>query len=87
MLLVLYGPYEVDSGQRIPTAAEAAIYNGWSRTSWSVGLGYIILACCMGYGGEGNILLFIIFNSLQKKLIVYVLERQCRGFLDVSFYN
>ena len=48
MLLVLYGPYEVDSGQRIPTAAEAAIYNGWARTSLSVGLGYIILACCMG---------------------------------------
>ena len=29
MLSVLYGPYEVDSGQRIATAAEAAIYNGW----------------------------------------------------------
>ena len=54
MLSVLYGPYEVDSGHRIATAAEAAIYNGWSRTSWSIGLGYIILACCMGYGGEWN---------------------------------
>ena len=48
MLSVLYGLYEVESGQRIATAVEAAIYNGWARTSWSVGLGYIILAYCMG---------------------------------------
>ena len=54
ILAPLYGPSQVELGRPMATAAEAAIYNGWSRTSWSIGLGYIILACCMGYGGEWN---------------------------------
>jgi len=52
MLAILYGPFEIESGGRIATVAEAAIYNGWSRTAWSLALGYIILACCLGRGGE-----------------------------------
>ncbi|KAF6020538.1 hypothetical protein EB796_021152 [Bugula neritina] len=57
MLAILYGPFEIESGGRIATVAEAAIYNGWSRTAWSLALGYIILACCLGRGGWVNELL------------------------------
>ena len=59
MLSVLYGPYEVESSHRLATRGEAAMYNGWSRTSWSIGLGYIILSCCMGQGGKKLRLYFL----------------------------
>lgn len=51
-LLVLYGPYDVARGGHVATVAEAAIYNGWSRTAWSIGLCYVIIACAMGSGGK-----------------------------------
>ena len=66
LLAVIYGPIKVDDGTRIATVAESALYNGWSRTAWSIGLGYIILACCTGRGGNynyiANIYVIVVFS-------------------------
>ena len=52
MLAVLYGPHDAQAYVHVATKGEAGFYNGWSRTAWSLSLGYIMLACCLGRGGE-----------------------------------
>ena len=53
----------------IASKAEAALYNGWARTAWSLGLGYIMLACCLGRGGK-ICLIFIIYILNQYNLLI-----------------
>lgn len=50
-LSVIYGPYDISKAGHIASKAESAMYNGFSRTAWSVGIGYVILACCLDCGG------------------------------------
>lgn len=63
MLSVLYGPHDGESYVHIASKAEAAFYNGWSRTAWSLALGYIILACSLGRGGKKGCVTFGNNNS------------------------
>lgn len=53
-LLMLYGPYDVARGHRDASLAEAAVYNGWGKAAWSLGVGYVILACTLNQGGKSS---------------------------------
>ena len=34
------------------TKAADVMYNGFSKLGWSVSVGWVIFACCRGYGGK-----------------------------------
>ena len=51
-LACVYGPFDVEDQGHVASKVEAALYNGWTRACWSVGVGYVILACCTGRGGR-----------------------------------
>jgi len=51
-LLTLYGPFNVEADHHPMSVAESVTYNSLSRTAWSIGLGYLILACRSGRGGK-----------------------------------
>ena len=63
LLAVLYGPHDAEDYIHIASKAEAALYNGWSRTAWSLGLGYIMIACCLGRGGKNCLIYIHILNQ------------------------
>jgi peptidoglycan/LPS O-acetylase OafA/YrhL len=46
MLIPLYSTYHADM-----TLVEASLYNALSRTSWALGLAWVIFACTAGCGG------------------------------------
>ena len=69
LLAVLYGPHDAEDYIHIASKAEAALYNGWARTAWSLGLGYIMLACCLGRGGK-ICLIYILYILNQKNLLI-----------------
>ncbi|XP_064616859.1 LOW QUALITY PROTEIN: nose resistant to fluoxetine protein 6-like [Liolophura sinensis] len=52
-LSVLYGVYDTYHGHPM-NLDTAALYNSVSRTVWAVGLGWLVIACCTGYGGFVN---------------------------------
>lgn len=51
MLGVLYAMWPANTGQYAPSRAWAAIYGGFARTVWALGLAWIIIASVAGYGG------------------------------------
>jgi len=51
--LVIYGLNlpEVNNGS--PLSKEAAyIYGGFHRLAWGLAVGWVVFACCRGYGGK-----------------------------------
>lgn len=50
-LSVLYGVRDTYQGHPM-NLDTAALYNSVSRTVWAVGLGWLVFACCTGYGGK-----------------------------------
>lgn len=50
----LYGTYDANRGGHVTSLTEADFYNAFSRTSWSLGLSYLIIACSLGQGGTVN---------------------------------
>ncbi|XP_067940094.1 nose resistant to fluoxetine protein 6-like [Watersipora subatra] len=56
-ILSLYGLYKGDNSTYTFSTAESALYNAFARTSWSIGVAYVILACHCGRGGWVNDLL------------------------------
>jgi len=53
-LSVLYGNYEAISLNRMPSSHETALYNAMHANVWALGVGWLIWACCTGYGGNNN---------------------------------
>lgn len=52
-LSVLYGLYDTEAhGVKVLSRDVSALYNATSRTAWGVGLGWLVFACCTGYGGK-----------------------------------
>ena len=51
--LVVYGLNlpEVYSGHPLPKAA-AYLYGGFYRLAWGLAVGWVVFACCRGYGGK-----------------------------------
>ena len=41
--------------------AASAVYGGFHRFAWAVAIGWVIFACCRGYGGK----IFINFEKLM----------------------
>ncbi|XP_064599084.1 nose resistant to fluoxetine protein 6-like [Liolophura sinensis] len=57
-LSVLYGLYDTEAhGVKVLSPDVSALYNATSRTAWGVGLGWLVFACCTGYGGFVNTIL------------------------------
>ncbi|GLH06366.1 Nrf-6_4 protein, partial [Gryllus bimaculatus] len=65
------------------SAAEAAVYAGWSPVAWALALGWLIFACFTGYGGYLNTFLsikpLVIFSRISYA--VYLTQ------FAVFFYN
>ncbi|XP_013390848.1 nose resistant to fluoxetine protein 6 [Lingula anatina] len=55
-LAVVYGVYDVYQGHPLSNDV-GAFYNTMSRTVWGACVGWVIYACCTGYGGFVNTLL------------------------------
>lgn len=51
MLGVLYAMWPANTGESKPSAAWAAVYGGFARSIWALGLAWIIFASVAGYGG------------------------------------
>ena len=51
--LVIYGLNLPEVYNGIPLTKEVNyIYGGFHRLAWGVALGWVVFACCRGYGGE-----------------------------------
>ena len=70
-LASLYGPHEADMGHHDVYLVESAFYNALARTSWSMGLSYLVVACALGQGGT--------FNPLDVKTPSYMLTFQAES--------
>lgn len=51
MLGVLYAMWPANAGESKPSVAWAAVYGGFARSIWAMGLSWIIFASVAGYGG------------------------------------
>lgn len=51
MLGVLYAMWPANTGESKPSIAWAAVYGGFARSIWALGLAWIIFASVAGYGG------------------------------------
>uniref|UniRef100_L7LX95 Nose resistant-to-fluoxetine protein N-terminal domain-containing protein n=1 Tax=Rhipicephalus pulchellus TaxID=72859 RepID=L7LX95_RHIPC len=51
MLGVLYAMWPANTGQYTPSRSWAAVYGGFARSTWALGLSWIIIASVAGYGG------------------------------------
>ena len=51
-------PEEMKRLQNSMSLAAHSIYGGFHRFAWSVAIGWVIFACCRGYGGMSCIGLF-----------------------------
>ncbi|XP_077501440.1 nose resistant to fluoxetine protein 6-like [Amblyomma americanum] len=51
MLGVLYAMWPANTGESVPSVAWAAVYGGFARSIWAMGLAWIIFASVAGYGG------------------------------------
>lgn len=51
-LAPVYGPHEADLGHHDIYLVESTFFNALARTSWSLGLSYLIVACALGQGGK-----------------------------------
>lgn len=77
-IAVLYGPYNGQSGKHTVTVAEGALYNGWSRTAWCLAIGYVVLACHTGNGGELCFKPQSLVDSLGWSHVLRTREKQLR---------
>ena len=49
---MVYAPYNATKGWHTVYLAEADLYNGLSRTTWSIGVSIVIILCHFGCGGR-----------------------------------
>jgi peptidoglycan/LPS O-acetylase OafA/YrhL len=62
-LSVVYGPYGVNKGTVTLSTEISALYNATFRFAWTLGISWMIIACCCGMGGWIN-------NLLSWKLLI-----------------
>ena len=48
---VVYG-LDIHAGMEPPSIATNVVYGGFHRAAWGLALGWLIFACCRGYGGK-----------------------------------
>jgi hypothetical protein len=56
--MVIYGlnlPEMLIKGVQ-PSKTATYIYGGFHRLAWGIAVGWVVFACCRGYGGEFNFL-------------------------------
>ena len=51
-LSVVYGPYKAQTLKIHVSFDISSFYNSTFRVVWSIGLCWVIFACCTGYGGN-----------------------------------
>ena len=54
---MVYAPYNATKGWHTVYIAEAYLYNGLSRTTWSIGVSIVIILCHFGCGGKNILVL------------------------------
>merc|ERR1712029_148058 len=67
--------------------AEHSVYGGFHRFAWSVAIGWVIFACCRGYGGWINeFLSWEAFQPLSKiSYVMYLTHMTIQNIIAQSF--
>ena len=72
-LSVVYGPYSANAGRHAVHLVEADIYNGLARTTWAIGVSYLIISCSLGQGGKNVCSSIKLTQHLTTIKIMFVL--------------
>ena len=78
-LCPIYGLYSTYHSEDELSHLATIIYYTFSRLSWSVGVGWVILACFAGYGGTLNFVACRRFSYLQSYILKFPSTGQLGG--------
>jgi len=70
--IVIYGLNVPEFALNGPSKAAIYIYGGFHRLAWAMAVGWVVFACCRGYGGKFVSILKLFFIS---KNILYIAQQ------------